>query len=98
MMGRGLYYFPTHEEPTRGWIVVECCPRCDSADIWPEFSGHPYGLYCLACQWVGPRASAADGDPDAAVAAWNDECRKIALAREMGLTVNMTQPRENPDE
>lgn len=68
------------------------CPRCTGRDIWPEFSGEPYGLYCRSCQWVGPRASAADGDPDAACAAWNEEARKVAQARELGLAVNLDQP------
>jgi hypothetical protein len=74
------------------------CPRCGSRDIWPEFSGSPYGLYCRGCQWGGPRASDVDGDPDAAIAAWNEEVRKVARAREMGLTVNMDQPKGDADE
>lgn len=71
---------------------LQPCPRCSGLDIWPELSGEPYGLYCRSCQWHGPRASQADGDPDAAVAAWNDEARKVAQAREMGLAVNLVQP------
>jgi hypothetical protein len=71
---------------------VEPCLRCGSRDVWPEFSGEPYGLYCRSCQWHGPRASDADAHPDKAIAAWNDEARKVALARQMGLTVNLVQP------
>lgn len=71
---------------------VAACLRCGSLDVWPEFSGAPYGLYCRSCQWHGPRASDADGDPDAAIAAWNDEARKVALARKLGLKVNLDQP------
>lgn len=77
---------------------LEPCPRCDGMDIWPEIGPGPYGLYCRSCQWGGPRTSAADGDPDEAIAAWNREARKVALARKMGLTLNMVQPVENPDE
>jgi Restriction alleviation protein Lar len=89
----------TNFSPVPGaFFGVDPCPRCGSRDIWPEVSGTPYGLYCLGCQWGGPRASAADGDPDAAISAWNDEARKVALAREMGLRVNLDQPKENPDE
>ena len=94
-----LYFVPRHEGPPPGvFKSVECCPRCDSADIWPEFSGHPYGLYCRSCQWGGPRASAADGDPDEAIAAWNAEARKIAQARDLGLKLNLMQPPVHPDE
>ncbi len=74
------------------------CPRCGGRDIWPEFSGTPYGLYCRSCSWGGPRASAADADPDAACHAWNEEARKVALARELGLRVNLEQPKEDADE
>lgn len=71
------------------------CPRCGADDeIWPEAGPGPYGLYCRACQWGGPRASEADGDPDPAIAAWNDEARKVALARELGLRLNLVQPKE----
>ena len=77
---------------------VEPCPCCGSRDVWPEFSGQPYGLYCRACQWAGPRASKADSDPDAAIAAWNDEARKVALARELGLTINLKQPKGDASE
>lgn len=75
---------------------VAPCLRCGSRDIWPEFSGTPYGLYCRGCQWGGPRASAADADPDAAIAAWNEEARKVALARQMGLKLNLVQPPDEP--
>lgn len=70
------------------------CPRCGGTQIFPEFGDEAYGLYCRACQWGGPRASAADGDPDDAIAAWNDEARKVALARELGLKLNLVQPLE----
>lgn len=76
----------------RHGCTVDACPRCGGRDIWPEFSSQPYGLYCRGCQWGGPRASAADGDPDAAIAAWNDEARKIVQARALGLAVNLVQP------
>lgn len=85
-------------DQSRHGCTVEPCPRCGSRDIWPEFSGSPYGLYCRGCQWGGPRASAADGDPDEAIAAWNEEGRKVAQARELGLSLNLVQPVENPDE
>jgi len=71
--------------------TVAACLRCGSCDIWPEFSDAPYGLYCRSCQWCGPRASAADGDPDAAIAAWNAEARKVQEARQLGLKVNLVQ-------
>ena len=71
---------------------VAPCPRCHSRDVWPEFSGEPYGLYCRTCQWGGPRAAKADADPGPAIAAWNEEARKVAEARELGLRVNLVQP------
>lgn len=73
---------------------LQPCPRCGGTEIFPEFGDEPYGLYCRSCQWGGPRASEADGDPDQAIAAWNDEARKVALAREMGLKLNLVQPVE----
>ena len=75
----------------------EPCPRCGGRKLWPEVSleDEPYGIYCAGCDWVGPRASTPDGDPHAAMAAWNDEARKVRLARELGLTVNLVQPRED---
>lgn len=82
----------------RHGCTVDNCPRCGGQDIWPEFSGEPYGLYCRSCGWGGPRASAADADPDAAIAAWNDEARKVALARAMGLKTNLVQERMDADE
>jgi hypothetical protein len=84
-------------DQNRHGCTVDNCPRCQGADIWPEVGPGPYGLYCRACQWGGPPASVADGDPDASIAAWNDEARKIALARQMGLTINMVQPQDHPD-
>lgn len=72
---------------------VEPCPRCGSRDVWPEFGGSPFGLYCRHCQWGGPRASEADGDPDKAIAAWNEEARKVGQARKIGLTINLEQPK-----
>lgn len=79
-------------------ISPENCPRCGGHDIWPEVGPGPYGLYCRSCQWGGPRASAADDHPDEALAAWNDEARKVAQARAMGLAVNLVQPPVHPDE
>ena len=69
------------------------CPRCSGIDIWPEMSGNDweFGLYCKSCQWIGPRES-TDGSPDAAIAAWNREARKIKQAQFLGLTVNFDQP------
>lgn len=73
----------------------EDCPRCGSRDIWPELAEGPYGLYCRGCGWGGPRVSAADDYPDEALFAWNDEAHKIAQARELGLTLNLVQPKED---
>jgi hypothetical protein len=81
-----------------GPVALAACPRCGGRAIWPEFSGSSYGLYCGTCQWGGPRASEADGAPDAAIAAWNDEARKVALARELGLRLNLAQPKGDPCE
>jgi hypothetical protein len=69
----------------------EPCPRCgEEDDIWPELQGEPFGLYCRACQWGGPRV-AKDEDTIAALLAWDDEARKVRLAQELGLKVNLTQ-------
>ncbi len=66
------------------------CPRCASTDIWPEAATvDPWGLYCRACQWTGPRSGG--DDPDTAVAAWNREARQVAEARQLGLAVNLRQ-------
>lgn len=75
------------------------CPRCgEEHDIWPEVGLVPYGLYCRACQWGGPRVAIEDDDPEPAIAAWNDEARKVAMARDLGLTLNLVQPKEDADE
>jgi hypothetical protein len=81
--------FPTQERPG-----MEPCPRCNGVDLWPEVSFDDYGIYCATCDWVGPRASPCDGDPDAAWAAWNREARQVREARDLGLTINLVQPVE----
>ena len=69
------------------------CLKCGEAhDIWPEIGPEPFGLYCRKCGWSGPRAAVDDEDPGPAIAAWNGEARKVAQARELGLTVNLDQP------
>lgn len=64
------------------------CPRCDSETIVPEMRVvEPFGLRCDDCGWTGPREG-WDDDPDAAIFAWDKECRKIDEARKLGLTIN----------
>lgn len=77
--------------------AFSACLRCGSDDIWPEIGPGPYGLYCRACGWGGPRRAIDDNNPGPALAAWNDEARKVALAREMGLTINLDQPKGDAD-
>ena len=64
------------------------CPRCDSARIMPELRAEePFGLRCDDCGWTGPREGWGE-DPDAAIWAWEKECRQIDQALQLGLTVN----------
>jgi hypothetical protein len=81
---------------TGAFSGLEPCPRCHGIDQWPEVSldDSNYGIFCATCDWVGPRASAADGNPDEAIAAWNREARQIRQARTLGLDVNLVQPME----
>jgi hypothetical protein len=87
---RDLFYQKDSE--TRTYAPADC-PKCgEEDDIWPEVGPAPYGLYCRKCGWGGPREALDDEDPGPAITAWNEEVRKIGLARELGLTVNLVQP------
>jgi hypothetical protein len=76
----------------RSEVTAMClCPRCGSADLWPDLApGVDWAIYCRGCGWTGPKV-APDADIDTAIAAWNDEGRKVQEARALGLKLCFVQ-------